>query len=126
MRSIFAAFLALACASALAGEVYKWVDKDGNVHYGDRPKQGGEALDVRPGSGTGTPAETAQAQASRDADCQRKRQQLETYRKASAIKETDSLGRTKEYTPEERAQFVALTEKQVAEACAPPPAANAP
>ena len=30
--------LALALASAVAtGEVYKWVDADGNVHYGDRP-----------------------------------------------------------------------------------------
>jgi len=37
--------IALACAiaaltlaaSAMANEIYKWTDEDGNVHYGDRP-----------------------------------------------------------------------------------------
>ena len=38
--------LALAAASAVAtGEVYKWLDADGNVHYGDRPPATG--LDSR-------------------------------------------------------------------------------
>ena len=27
-----------ATGAALAGEIYKWTDKDGNVHYGDRPE----------------------------------------------------------------------------------------
>lgn len=32
------AMLALAVASiAFAGDIYKWVDEDGNVHYGDKP-----------------------------------------------------------------------------------------
>lgn len=29
--------IALASGGVLAGEIYKWTDKDGNVHYGDRP-----------------------------------------------------------------------------------------
>ena len=33
-----AATLALAASgAALAGDIYKWVDAEGNVHYGDRP-----------------------------------------------------------------------------------------
>lgn len=33
-----AATLTLALSSAaLAGDIYKWVDDDGNVHYGDKP-----------------------------------------------------------------------------------------
>lgn len=39
MKNIFlwAGLLALAVASAQAGEVYRWVDKSGVVHYGDNP-----------------------------------------------------------------------------------------
>jgi hypothetical protein len=35
-------------ASALAGEIYKYVDEDGSIHYLDRPtgESGGERLDV--------------------------------------------------------------------------------
>ena len=33
-----AATLTLAVSSvAMAGDIYKWVDEDGNVHYGDKP-----------------------------------------------------------------------------------------
>lgn len=31
------AVLALVCAPAAAGEIYRWVDEAGRVHYGDRP-----------------------------------------------------------------------------------------
>jgi hypothetical protein len=31
------AFTLIVSASAFAEEIYKWTDKDGNVHYGDRP-----------------------------------------------------------------------------------------
>jgi hypothetical protein len=39
-KQILAAAIALTLASsgaALANDIYKWVDADGNVHYGDRP-----------------------------------------------------------------------------------------
>ena len=41
--NIFRIPAAIACAAflvsgpAVAGEIYKWVDEDGNVHYEDRP-----------------------------------------------------------------------------------------
>ncbi|MDH3586654.1 MAG: DUF4124 domain-containing protein [Gammaproteobacteria bacterium] len=47
--------------SALAGEIYKYVDEDGNVHYVDRPT--GESGEERLGisySGTSTAAVSAQ------------------------------------------------------------------
>jgi len=39
----------LASGMAVAGEIYKWTDNDGNVHYEDRPTAGTEIerLDVR-------------------------------------------------------------------------------
>ncbi len=30
------------CAGAQTSEIYKWVDSNGNVHYGDRPNGGGD------------------------------------------------------------------------------------
>ena len=39
--------LALAAGgSAVASEIYKWTDADGNVHYGDRPVEGAERLAI--------------------------------------------------------------------------------
>lgn len=38
--------LVLACATVWAGDVYKWVDPQGKVHYGDRP-QGGAAQTLK-------------------------------------------------------------------------------
>ena len=35
------------CGSAMANDIYKWTDDDGNVHYRDRPT--GEASEVRVG-----------------------------------------------------------------------------
>jgi hypothetical protein len=34
---LFAAFAMTIGGGAMASEIYKWVDEDGNVHYGDRP-----------------------------------------------------------------------------------------
>jgi hypothetical protein len=42
-HSILAAVLALTLAGTpVAAEVYKWVDAEGNVHYGDRPPSSGQ------------------------------------------------------------------------------------
>ena len=32
------------CCSAAAGQVYRWVDADGSVHYSDRPQEGAEKV----------------------------------------------------------------------------------
>ena len=127
MRLALAVLLALACTAPSAREVYKWVDRDGNVHYGDKPKHDAEPVDATPPGGD-TPVltpEQQQAAAARAAECEVKKKQLDTYRKASAIKETDALGREREYTKEEREQLVALTEKRMHELCTPLQAAAA-
>lgn len=44
MKRIVLLLLGTALTSgAIAGEIYKWTDKDGNVHYGDRPVGEGSA-----------------------------------------------------------------------------------
>jgi hypothetical protein len=99
--------------------VYKWVDKDGKVCYGDRPKHPAEQVDIR--TGATVPEEASgpggQAQAAKSAECEKKKALLQSYRKAATIKETDSLGRTREYSEEERLQLLASTERQANEAC---------
>jgi len=122
MRSIIALSVLLVCAAASAGEVYKWKDKDGRVHYGDKPKDAAaESVMVESGSGSGVPSEGEAARVAREAECQKKKAQLEGYRKAPSLSEIDNLGKQREYTPAEREQYLAMTEKKVAELCAPPP-----
>lgn len=41
-----AAALAAACAGASAADVYKWVDAQGRVHYGDQPPPGTRPADL--------------------------------------------------------------------------------
>jgi len=41
----FAALALVISTNAFADEIYKWTDKDGNAHYGDRPS--GEASEER-------------------------------------------------------------------------------
>ncbi|MGH8481331.1 MAG: DUF4124 domain-containing protein [Nevskiaceae bacterium] len=121
MRLILPLLLSLACAAASAGEVYKWRDKDGRLHYGDRPKDAqAESVTVTPSSGSGETSPVLANEQERMAECQRKRAQLESWRAAPTMSEVDNLGKTREYTPAERQQFLAMTEAKVAELCAPP------
>lgn len=120
MRFLIALSVLLVCAAASAGDVYKWKDKDGRVHYGDQPKHDAEAVNVTPGSGTGEPSEDLAKQQAREAECQKRRAQVETYRKAPGISEVDSLGKSREFSPAEREQFIALQEQKAQAACAPP------
>jgi hypothetical protein len=120
MRPIIVLSLLLACAVASAAEVYKWKDKDGRVHYGDKPKSGqAEALDIEPSSGTGQPSTSLAEQQARAAECKQKKEQLAAWRRGPTMSETDNLGRTREYTPAEREQFLNMTQKKVDELCAP-------
>ena len=118
---VITAALAASSAVAVAGEVYKWKDKDGRLHYGDRPKTGEAApLLINPDAGGMSNEQFATTQA-REAECNRKKAQLETYRRAPSISEVDNLGKTREYTPAEREQFLTMTQQKVDSLCEPPP-----
>ncbi len=125
MRNLIVVLAAGFFATALsAGEVYKWVDKDGRAHYGDKPKtMPAEPVMPQPGQLPGQPAdpEADQKAAARTAACDAKKKQLESYRRATVIKETDSLGNTRELSAADRQKLISLTEQQVATSCGPPP-----
>lgn len=119
MRLIaFALLAAMVSLSAHADGVYKWTDKNGNVHYGDKPKEGGQQVDVKPSSGSGSP--DAKLDAEHAAQCDKAKAQLESYKKASIIKETNALGQERTYSSQEKQQLIAKAEKDAADACAPP------
>lgn len=138
-RWIFTALLAGLSLSAMAGQVYKYVDPQGRVHYADRPKPGWTAVDVRPPpTSNAPPASTAEDSGAegdpeappaagssteppvdRAAQCKSQREQLDTYKAAARITEKDGLGRERDYTPQERDLLIRRTEEQVKQACAP-------
>jgi hypothetical protein len=121
MRSIIALSVLLVCSLASAGEVYKWKDKDGRIHYGDRPKdiQAAPVL-INPDAGGTSNEQFASIQA-RDAECAKRTAQLENYRRAPSISEVDNLGKQREYSAAEREQFLAMQQQKVDSVCSPPP-----
>jgi hypothetical protein len=117
--------LAVIAMPALAGNVYRWVDKDGKVHFGDRPPPGAQHVQLRR-SGASVPApaggEDAQepgeeAAAARAAACEREREKLRNYRGADRIVQTDALGQESELDEEQRQQLLELTERRMREHC---------
>jgi hypothetical protein len=63
MKSVLFAFLLVLACSATAGtEVYKWVDKDGVVHYGDEPPEDTKSEKLTIESAPSIPATTRPGQ----------------------------------------------------------------
>ncbi len=124
---------------ATAGQVYKWVDAQGNVHFGSQPPEGQEAASVnpnisqrqdrRPGS-QGTEAsgedkeqekldEQARARSKREEAkvyCERIRKDL-AQMKASPRVRVEENGELRRLTEEERQDRIAKSEASIKENC---------
>lgn len=112
--------LILAFSAAAAGKTYRWVDAQGKLHYGDQPPA--NAVPVTPklatgDNGSGSPASGPPAAALAPEECARRKSQLDGYRDASAITETDGLGNKREYTEDQRKQLIARTEQSIRDGC---------
>jgi len=121
---LVAASLFLCAAAGADGTLYRWVDKDGRVHYGDDPAAANNARQVEPnplnsggGSGSSSGGDDAAAQ-KQTAECKSKSDLLGRYKNAATISETDALGNTREYSADEKDQLVAKTQKYVDDHCA--------
>jgi len=114
VASLFAALPTLA-----DGKVYRWTDSQGHVHYGDQPS--GNAREVAPKAppaNPGDPAAKSTAAAAPSAEeCQRKKDQLATYRSAGKITETSALGETREFTAEQKQKLIEKTEQAIRDTC---------
>jgi hypothetical protein len=120
--------LAAAAGGAQAEKVYRWTDAQGKAHYSDRPQGRAQLIDVKPGSGPGTPGGAESDSPGREsagsarnaAECERRRGQLDTYRRAERIVEKDSLGNEREYGAGDRDKLIRLTEQSMRDACGEP------
>ncbi|HSW14219.1 MAG TPA: DUF4124 domain-containing protein [Solimonas sp.] len=111
-----------------AGQVYKWVDPAGQVHFGDQPQPGWKPFDVRaPSASEQAPAAPAAAEKPAGdvaklepnaEQCEKKKKDLESYKAASKVIEHDPLGRKKEYSEEEKQKLVEVTQQQADQLCA--------
>ncbi|MES2488845.1 MAG: DUF4124 domain-containing protein [Pseudomonadota bacterium] len=112
----------LASVSMAQAGVYKWKDANGRVHYGDQAPSGAEKVKTGPDNSEAAPVEgngsdAEKQQQKKIEECSRKRDQLTTYKKASRIVETDSLGNKKEFNDEERQKLIDRTQKDIADGC---------
>lgn len=136
----------LMCAATFgvsAGQVYKWVDPNGRVHFSDTPRPGWTAVDLKSAPSLSADADAAEAapqdepiaasseessegegmdarERLRAEECKRRKEQLESYRQATKIVERDPQGKEKQYSESERLQLIEQTQKQIAELCGPP------
>ena len=131
LTAVLAAALLLGATAGADATLYRWVDKDGHVHYGDDPAANAQQvnpnrLDGHTDSSSSGSGDTSAAAAAKLAECKRKSDDLARFQNAITISETDALGNTKEYTAEQKDQLVAKTKKYVADNCAAPGAPGAP
>lgn len=140
-----ACVMALGIALAAAGgEIYRWTDEQGNVHYGDRPAgAGAEAVEVAPAPATQPGAderrdrrrklldvweeekaieqraqEQAEAERARRArNCRVARRRLEMFRRASLLYEEGADGQRRYFSDAERQQALEQARAAVTHWC---------
>jgi hypothetical protein len=140
------ALATLLAAAAAHGQVYRWVDEQGKVHYGERPPSGAKAkaVDEKPAPPPGAPAPKASpdaAQQERDfqrrrmereqreareqkaaekarQQCERERTRLAQLRNVRRIQSgVDEKGNLRYLSDAERADAIASQEAAVGRAC---------
>jgi hypothetical protein len=139
--------LALAVASAVVtAEVYRWVDADGNVHYGDRPPAAGvdsstlslppapvqeadqarrslkqrrllEAFEAERNQRNQAEAEAAAARRERARVCENARGELARFERANIVYTSDASGARVYMSDEERLDAVANVRAWIGKHC---------
>jgi hypothetical protein len=118
LQALLAATLIGGFGIVQAATIYRWVDERGRVHFSDQRSSGAGSIEVKPGSGATPPVDEPQPQ--HGAECERRKNQLEAYRNAASVVETDALGQRHEYDPAEKTRLLQLGEQQVLNACGSP------
>lgn len=133
LRIIVLLLAALVMSAALADTVvYKWVDKDGNVHYSTVPQTPNAqptdiintARDQAPASGSAPTASSANQVPSVSPDdppaCKSAKQELGKYLTAEALYSVDANGNKTLLSKDKHAQLIQQARNQMALACSPP------
>lgn len=151
MKNLWLMFLLLLINLApgvgvLQAEIYKWVDEQGNTHYGERPPQYGNANEVTIRKGPSAPdpvlerhrqrqqkfldvlqqeREEKKAKQNRkrrereerEMRCYRSKDELETYRSAGSLYEYDGQGNKVYLNDVEREKAIKRVEEDVRRYC---------
>ena len=130
-------------SATLNAEVYKWVDKDGNVHYTDKPPAGGQSIQLNVKTGKSkTPAKDlntqveeldeqeeverirkqqeqdfAKAEAEKNDYCKQLNDNLKTLQTTTRIRVTGDDGELRFMTPEEIVKRKKDTQQKIAKDC---------
>lgn len=126
----------LLVSAAAAAETYRWVDAEGNVHYGDRPAQGSQEVTIRvpgvapepPPATDGVASEPPATTTEPDADaqvrsqlCTQARERLASYENSDGIFEESPDGKRRELTLDERVDTILKARQSVKDSCGPEP-----
>ncbi len=131
-RCIVLLLAALVMGAALADTaVYKWVDKDGNVHYSSVPQTPNAqptdiintASDQVPAASSAPSAGSANQVPAISPDdapaCKTAKQELGKYLTAGALYTVDASGNKSVLTKDKQAQIIQQARNQVTVACSP-------
>ncbi len=113
---LIVAALAWSSTSSAAGNLYRWVDAQGQIHFSDQPHGNAQRLNLHVPDAAAS-AQPPPAAAIDGAACKQDKARLARYRKATTITETSSLGETHTFTPEEKQKLIARTQESVNKTC---------
>ncbi len=91
MKRLALAILILAVAPFASAQLYKWVDKDGKVHYSDQPPPAQAAKQINVAPGPATPAPSA-----RDKDQALEKNRAESKEAAKKAEDSERLAKQKQ------------------------------
>ena len=133
MRLLFLTLITALATSAVAqSAIYKWVDKDGQVHYSSVPPSAtlaptsivNSATEAAPAAGSAPSAATGTAALTTitpddSAACKTARETLAKYLGASYLYTLGKDGKQQKLDPTQQAAAVAQAKNAVSQACSP-------
>jgi Domain of unknown function (DUF4124) len=131
MRALILTLMMVLASAAAAGEIYRWVDEDGSVHYGDYPPEGmeltAETVAIQRPGGLRRPSdeeETPEVGGIRLDDpvmqqrCTLSQEILASYLAANTLIQRDQdTGEETVLTADQRAEEIAKAQQQVSTFC---------
>lgn len=118
--------LLLVCVPVLAGNIYRWTDANGVVHYSDQPRPGVAAVAVEPGLGTAEPppqpdsASRSRAErvaAIRAEQCDKARERLRMLQESGRVVSVNAEGEESALDSDERVEAILRAQQDVAGLC---------
>ncbi|UTF61744.1 DUF4124 domain-containing protein [Gilvimarinus sp. DA14] len=129
---VFTALCLGGLATQAAETFYKWVDEDGNTHFGTRPPNGVKSTAIQPKTGHSEPVDyshmtpeqqsaqssSAQAEAQKDPErCEAARQNAEVLGRGGRVREPTDDGSFRYLSEEEKADRLQQAQEAIEQSC---------